>query len=612
MRAVCHRYLSHTEEAENTLNDLISRFPEFGRGYQELGHLLLSISKHSEALTSYRQAVRLNPSLFESWQKIEQLADNKDETQTAKDNLLYIQRLPAALRSTLNLIHENKLADAEKLCRQFLAAQPKHIEAIRLLALIAEKANVLDDAEFLLTKIVQNQPDYHWARYDLVNVLYRRQKFFPALEHATHLHDKMPNDASILLLYANQLFATGQYSTALDYYQKVLTREPNNIAVFMQLGHLYKTLGDQAEAINAYQNVIQLNGQFGDAYWSLANLKTFRFTAQQIQEMRLFLDDGNIPAKERIFFHFALAKGYEDQAEFAFSFEHYSLGNQLKRQLSGYSSEQTSNEMQKQKQYFTNQVEVAVENPTSEVTPIFIVGLPRAGSTLVEQILSSHSQIEGTMELPHILSYVHELNGRLNKGESSRYPNILSDLTNEQLKEYGQRYLSETAPYRQGKPFFIDKMPNNFRHVGFIKKILPHARIIDVRRPAISCCFSNFKQLFAEGQEFSYSFADITQYYIDYVDLMTHWHSVFPEQLMHLDYQRLIDDTEGAIRELLGYLKLEVEPTCFEFYNTQRAVRTASAEQVRQPINRKGLEQWANFEPYLHELTQQLAAKGLV
>ncbi len=366
-------------------------------------------------------------------------------------------------------------------------------------------------------------------------------------------------------------------------------------------------MGHQQPAIESYRAAVEADPWYGEAFYALSNLKTYRFTDAEIGAMQTFEAREELGPSGAVHFCFALGKAFEDRADFAESFRYYAKGNGLKRQLSNYDPDQMSADLKAQRDYFSPQIfEERKGAGCPSTDPIFIVGLPRAGSTLLEQILSSHSAVDGTLELPNVLSMAQKLRRRGREGEVP-YPELLSTLSAESLAELGEQYLADTRIHRQGAPYFIDKMPNNFRHIGLIKLMLPNAKIIDARRDAMACCFSGFKQLFAEGQEFSYDLTDIGRYYRDYVALMEHWDTVIPGQVLRVDYERVVDDVESEVRRLLDFCGLPFEDACLSFHETKRAVRTASSEQVRRPIYSEGLEQWVNYEPFLGPLKDALA-----
>jgi tetratricopeptide (TPR) repeat protein len=375
----------------------------------------------------------------------------------------------------------------------------------------------------------------------------------------------------------------------------------------VSLGHCLKALGRQKEATESYQKAVAGRPNFGDAYWSLANLKTYRFSQDEIAQMRDQEMAQGAHIVDRYHLCFALGKAFEDRNDYEESWQFYERGNALKRAESRYRPEIIETNTRNQievctAQLFAAHAGVGVPNPD----PIFVVGLPRSGSTLIEQILASHSQVDGTQELSDIQRIVLALHGRQSYLEDSRYPGVLAELRHEEFRRLGERYISETRAYRIGRPLFIDKMPNNFRHIGLIHLMMPNARIIDVRREPMACCFSNLKQLFGRGQEFTYSIEDIARYYRTYLDLMRHWDAVLPGRVLRVCYEDVVEDLEGNVRRILEFCGLEFEPACVEFYKTERSVRTASSEQVRQPIFREGLFQWRNYEPWLGPLKEAL------
>jgi len=526
-----------------------------------------------------------------------------EQYQVVLKELERLNSLPPEIRSVASFLYEGKLFKAERLCREYLKRHPKHVEAMRLLALIGAKLHVLDDAEFLLESALEFDPNNFQVRTDYIGILQRRQKFSQALDQAKLIQESDPDKNSFQLIYANALAAAGKYEEALKLYLKELPKQPNNATLQMAMGHAFKTIGNQKKAVSSYENATRVRSDFGDAYWSLANLKTYKFSAKQIRSMENTVADPETNLEDQYHACFALGKALEDKGEYEKSFHYYKKGNSLKKTESRYDSMKMTEELDLQmevcaKSFFEERYGFGTDAPD----PIFIVGLPRAGSTLLEQILASHSQVEGTLELPNILSLVRKLQGRRRVSDTPRYPDILKTLSKDDYGKFGDQYITDTAFHRtQKKAFFTDKMPNNFRHVGLIHLILPNAKIIDARRDPMDCCFSCYKQLFAEGQEFTYNLEDLSQYYKDYVKLMNHWDNVLPGRVLRINHEEVIEDLEGQVKRLLDYCGLPFEDQCLEFYKTDRAVRTASSEQVRQPIYQSS-EQWKNFEPYLTEL----------
>jgi tetratricopeptide (TPR) repeat protein len=608
--AVAHRASRRFEEALEVLDRLRAIAPDYGRAWQEIGHNHRDRNRPALAAEAYERAVQLNPGLVASWRFLAAALSRVGETEraaAAKANFERLNALPPEIVSVTAMIHDGKLYKAEKLCRHFLQRNRHHPEAMRLLADIGMRLGIYDDAEFLLESVLEIEPGFDRARADYVKVLQKRQKFQRALEESAALRERLPDNVPVKLTYANICSAVGRNEESLALLEELLDEVPNPDNIHLNRGHVFKTIGEHERAVQAYRNACRERPTHGDAWWSLANMKTFRFADDEIETMESLLETGEIAAGDEYHVCFALGKAFEDRGEYAQSFEYYDRGNRLKKDELRYSADRMQADFDRQKSFFTpERVQQFAGLGIADDDPIFIVGLPRAGSTLVEQILASHSRIDGTLELPNILATVHRLNGRLQRGDEPRYPAILAELPGERFAEMGRGYIEDTRIHRQGAPLFTDKMPNNFRHIGLILSILPNARIIDARRSAMACCFSGYKQLFAEGQEFTYSLDDIGRYYAGYVDLMAHWKRLYPDSILQVDYEDVVDDLEAQVRRLLSFLGLEFESGCVEFHRTKRAVRTASSEQVRKPIYRSGVEQWRHYEPWLDDLKRAL------
>ncbi|MGK0500226.1 MAG: tetratricopeptide (TPR) repeat protein [Oceanicoccus sp.] len=610
MAAVCQRYQQQLVQAQDYLNQLFECNLEHGRGHQEQGYLLQQQGLNQQAIAAFQRATQINPALQSSWQAQAKLAKVLDRPDLAQQPLAQLKRLkdmPQALIAITDLLAQGKLVKAEKLCRQVLERQPRNVEAMRLLAAIARQLGAMQEAEILLENACQFEPGNSQLQIDYLQLLRKRQRFHEALQQAERLLESQPENPQFQSLYAIEAMQAGDINTALEYFDKVLTQLPSDTSTLTSKGHALKTAGNTTAAIACYQAAATVNPEHCEAYYALANLKTYRFDDEEMSAM-LALEPLSMRLNDKVYLSFALAKAYEDEKQFEQSFHYYQQGNTLKKQQSGYNAETMSAELHQQRRFFTAERCANLKgggDPSAD--PIFILGLPRAGSTLLEQILSSHSQVDGTLELPNILAYAQELRRRQIDGGKPGYPEVIAELDEQILIDLGSRYLKETKVYRQQSPFFIDKMPNNFRHIGLIKLILPNAKIIDARRHPMACCFSAYKQLFAEGQAFSYSLNDIGQYYSDYVDLMAHWDEVLPGQVLRVHYEQIVEDLEGQVRRLLNFCGLPFESACLSFHETKRSVRTASSEQVRQPIYRSGLEQWQNYSASLGGLENQLA-----
>lgn len=608
--AVCYRYSKKQEQAQAALDRLIAITPDNGRAHQEQGHLLMAGKRHELAAYAYVRACKYNPALIASWQAqtdIFSSLGNKQAAAQAQAQLTRLQATPKHLIAVSDLLSQGKLVKAENLCRKFLLKNPEHVEGMRLLAEAGQRLGALDEAEFLLASALLFEPDNDQVRKDYIQVLRKRQRFAQALSEAKKLLEKTPENPQFQSIYAIELMQTGDYDQALGYFDRVLMRLPHDPVTLTSKGHALKTQGQYEHAVAAYHSALSARPQHGEAYYSLANLKTYHFDEAEIG--RMLQQEGNPEHSlmERVYLYFALGKAYEDNHEFSKSFEYYQLGNTLKRNNSSYDAEKMTKELRAQHSVCTKELFAAHEGHGNDATdPIFILGLPRSGSTMLEQILSSHSQVDGTLELPNILSMAQKLRRQGKQNVEQTYPQVLGSLSKDELHDMGAQFISATAIHRKGAPFFIDKMPNNFRHIGLIKLILPNAKIIDARRHPMACCFSNYKQLFAEGQEFSYDFDDIAQYYSDYVDLMKHWDDVLPGHILRVHYEHVVEDLEGQVRRVLDFCGLPFESACLSFHETKRSVRTASSEQVRQPIYTQGLEQWRNYSEQLGALESQL------
>ncbi len=611
MSAVAARYLGRFDQARASLQTLKQVKPDHGRAFQEEGHLLKSIGAPQDALRAYQSATRHNPALAASWKAQADLLHGLGRPQDAAQALAQLQRLqtlPRELIAVTNHVHEGRILKAEELVRAFLQKTPHHIEAMRLLADIGSRLGVHEDADFLLETALELDPDNIQLRIDHIQVLRKRQKFTEALAQSTRLLETDAESPVFQSLYAIESMQAGDYDAALDMFDKVLAKLPSDPNTLTSRGHALKTYGKSDEAIASYQSALKAAPQHGDAWYALANLKTYTFSDQELATMQAAQASTELSFMSRVHIAFALGKAFEDRGDPQQAFENYELGNGLKRLQTRYTTEQMQDEFEAQKRHCTPDLFAKQSGKGCEARdPIFILGLPRAGSTLIEQILASHSQVDGTLELPNILSLAHRLRGRKLISDRDRYPRILHDLSEDELRALGEDYIENTRTHRQGAPFFTDKMPNNFRHIGLIHTILPHAKIIDARRDPMDCCWSGYKQLFAEGQEFTYGLEDIGHYYRGYVDLMDHWDRVLPEgRVLRVQHEDVLEDVEKQVRRVLEYCGLPFEEACVDFHKTDRAVRTASSEQVRQPLNRSGQGQWRPFDPYLAPLRAAL------
>jgi len=612
MVAVAQRYLQRLPDALATLHRLEALHPDYPRLYQERGHCHVALRSAAPAIEAFEQAVKMSPALPASWKALEvlyRMTGQAGSAQKAAAEVENLAKLPPEIVTAFSMFADNEISDAEQLLRRYLLTHGDHVEGMRLLAQIGVRMDVYDDAEILLENALALAPDYDALRYDYALILLRRHKHVRAREEMEKLLEKDPGNRDYRTTHATICTGFGDYDKALPLYREILDETPDRPELHLSIAHALKTVGRTREAIDSYRAAAAARPRFGDAYWSLANLKTYRFTEAEIARMRADEAAARIGLEDRYHLCFALGKALEDRAEYAESFEYYARGNALKKNECRYRPEPLERNARLQaevctRDFFSARQGVGCDSPA----PIFIVGLPRSGSTLLEQILASHSKVEGTMELADILRMVQDLQGRETKDSIPRYPGILAELKPDEFKRLGEKYLADTRVYRTGKPFFIDKMPNNFRHLGLIHLILPNAKIIDARRDPLACCFSNYKQLFASGQQFTYSVEDITRYYRMYVDLMAHWDQALPGKVLRIHHENVVEDLESNVRRILEFCNLDFEPACVDFHKTERRVHTASSEQVRQPINREGIDRWRNFEPWLGPLKNALGS----
>jgi tetratricopeptide (TPR) repeat protein len=607
--AVAQRTKGQISDATDTVNTLIATDPNHARAHQENGYLWLSVGNTLNAATAFARATRLNPALLSSWQKLASLYLELNHTEGQKFALQraeYLTQLPAEVRGARDLMYEGKLAVADTVCRRFLQKHKHNVEAMLLLAEVGIKLKLYHKAEFLLESCVEIYPTHQAARAEFVQLLSKIGKFGQAKQQAEILLNEHPNNHHYLAAKASAMVGIGEVETAINLYQQIINERNDLPGIQLLLGHAYKANGNIELAVDAYQRAYKIRSDFGDAYWSLANTKTYRFTDNELTQMQEQLNKVDIEQDDKAHLEFALAKTYEDRKQFDSAFSHYKNGNTLKNQRNHYSQDKLSEQVEAQKSVFTPEFFTAHQDAGDQAPdPIFIVGLPRAGSTLLEQILASHSQVDGTMELHNILGLAARLSG-----DKSGYPAVVNDIDNEYFERFGKQFIEETQCYRQGAAFFIDKMPNNFMHIGLIKTMLPNAKIIDARRDPIACCFSGYKQLFAEGQEFSYDLDNLAHYYQSYQTLMTHWDEVLPGFVLKVQHEDVIDDLEAQVRRILDFCELPFESSCLHFYNTKRTIKTPSSEQVRQPINSAARQQWKNFETHLIPLISAFSGKS--
>jgi tetratricopeptide (TPR) repeat protein len=585
--------------------------PGWFPAHYELGLTQGAARRGDEAVASLRRALELKPDLGDAWRELADhlnaLGDPEGADAAYAQHLKFASRDPRLLEAGAALV-ENRIAQAEALLRAQLKQHPTDVAAIRMLAEVAARLGRFGDSEMLLARCLELAPSFTAARHNYATILNRQGKAGPALAEIERVLAQEPNNPNYRNLLAAILGRIGEYDRAIRTYEGVLAQYPKQSSAWMSYGHALKSAGRQADSIAAYRRSIGLRPGFGEPWWSLANLKTFHFEPADVVAMRAQLARSDLAAADRYHFHFAVGKALEDQGSWEEAFRHYEQGNRLRRSQISYDAEENANHVARSKALFSRMFFAERTGFGSDAPdPIFIVGLPRSGSTLLEQILSSHSAVEGTMELPDVISIARVLGERKNRSQESKYPDVLATLGAAEFRALGERYIEQTRIQRKtDAPFFIDKMPNNFAHIGLIHLMLPRAKIIDARRHPLGCCFSAFKQHFARGQSFTYDLAELGRYYRDYVELMAHFDEVLPGRVHRVIYERMIDDTEVETRRLLEYCGLPFEEGCLRFYENERAVRTASSEQVRQPIYREAIDHWRHFEPWLDPLKEAL------
>jgi tetratricopeptide (TPR) repeat protein len=611
------RALGQPSEAIAVFSALTEQYAEFAPAWFELGRLWLSQARYRDAETALKRSVGIVFQQPEAhrllgvcalWQQQAELA------QQAFGDYRTLAHLDPEFKRIRQARADGQMAVVEAQLKARLKRAYDDPVALLMLAELALQAERFPQAVELLSHALKMLPDDVTLRHQLAFAYMQAQRFVEANEQIERCLLQDPQHLGYRLLSAGILASLGEYQAAKTRFERALQEDPKQAHGWLGLGHVLRTLGEFAECVAAYRQALVQNPRSGEAYFSLANLKTFRFEANELDAMLQLNQRTDLSVSERVYLEFALGKWYDDAGDYAQAFSFYQSANRQRKAWIPYSAEVHSRLTQRLKAFYPVMPRAPLGVASAQVGlnaaaggVIFIVGLPRAGSTLLEQILASHSAIEGTMELPILPRLVRELLGDKDLEEAPRYPQLLAEFTPADCARLGERYLSLAARYRHTtRPWFIDKMPNNFTHIGLISHILPTAKIIDMRRHPMACCWANFKQHFARGQNFTYDLGDLARYYRDYVELMAHFDASFLGRVERVIYEDLVAEPEAEIRRLLAALGLGFEPACLEFHRNKRAVRTASAQQVREPLNRKGLDQWQHYAPYLGELKQGL------
>jgi len=599
--------LKHFDLAESQCEEAIRLFPDFAHAFETYGDVLLVQSKIPSAKTAYETAMRLDPARAITHDKIDrakllekELAEEKSRRQKSAST-----NFEEELKKAREFEAIDDLRSAEMIYRECLTKNPNHLEAARLLAGIAVKNNRFRDAEVLLIKVVTDAPDYVRAWVDLSNAQREMDKFDEAVESAAKVLELAPKNSESHMVYASAIGMTGGHEAAIAAYEAALAITPDRAGAMSSMAHHQKTIGLQAEAIASYRNAVRAKPDHAEAYWSLANLKTFSFEDEEVRTIEALLENHDLPDESRAQLHNALGLEFESRKNYARAFEHLEKCNAVQRQLESYDPVETEGTYDRLIELFNP--EFLVKNSTQttfEVTPIFVVGLPRSGSTLIEQILASHSQVDGTHELGDLSRAVQSV--RREKSKHTRFPEALTKLNPDDWRRIGENYLSRTEIFRAGAPYFVDKNPNNFIYAGVLKLALPNAKIINARRHPLDSCFGSFKQLFASGQPFSYDLTELGEYYLQYQRLMEFWHEALPGFVLDVQYEEVVADLDNQVDRMLDFCGLRFEDTCLRFHETERAVKTASSEQVRRPIYSSSVNLWRNYETHLGELIETL------
>ena len=602
--------LGRLSDAQQQIEFAIKLTPDFAGLYEDLGSVQALNNEYNLAIDSFRKAVQIDPRLKSAHKKLAQCLSaigKNDEVDEAFENYLDRDKDAALVAEGAEHWRAGRITDAESTLKSALKRNVNNVDAMHFLALIYHGENKkINDAEALLRRATEIAPDFKQALASLGRLLVDNGKWSDAIKTYEKLIEIEPTDDKAWAGLGRSLSLSGQVENAVTAYKKSLALNNTSPSVHMAYAHSLKTTGNQKEALIEYRESIKLKPALGESYWSMANLKIFEFEKHEIEAMEAQIDSSDLTDSARIHFLFSLGKAYEDKRDFTQAWNYYDLGNQVQRDLVSYDPVANQIQLESIKKVFTKDyIDQHKNNGCQDNDPIFIVGLPRSGSTLIEQILASHSLVEGTAELPNMGDIAIGTGKYRNDGLT--YPNTLSSLTNRDLKAYGKEYLQQVDRHRTSStPFFIDKMPNNFAHIGFIKLILPNAKIINTRRHPLDSCLGAYKQLFAKGQNFTYEKFELAQFYCDYVDIMDHWHTAYPGDILDVHYEETVMDLENQTRKILEFCGLDFEDQCLRYYETKRAVKTASSEQVRQPVYTSALGFWKNYSSQVDDWKEHL------
>ena len=600
--------LGRLDEATRDIDRALALFPEFERAHEARGDLLIARGELPAGAEAFEGALRLNPDRQQTRMKLGRLfmrMGHVDKARALRGEFLRLGQDNQDIVRAVNLEKEEKLVEAERIYRDVLRRHPDNVSAMRLWARLGTRQQRYQDAETLLKRAVEVAPDFNQAWADLVSVQYEQQKHEEAAQSAKRLIRLDPRIPNGYLLLASADASAGNHDDALRAFDDALAINPKHVGALCGKGNVCRTVGDQAGAIAAFRSSIEANPLHAEAYWNLANLKTFRFEDSEVDDMLALVGDERIPPDGQVQLNNALGLEFEGRKDFDRAFEYIDRGNRLRRESEFYDRIENEEMVDNSIEAFTRQFfDDNADRGHPDPAPIFIVGLPRSGSTLIEQILSSHSMVDGTHELRDLGMTVRS--DRITGSFNPRYPKNVTNIDDGGFRRLGGEYMRRTRRYRGVRPFFTDKNPNNYVHSGLIHLILPNAKIIDARRHPLDSCLGSYKQLFAQGQPFSYDLVELGEYYLQYQRLMDHWHEVLPGRVLDVQYEEVVADLEGQVRRILEYCELPWEDRCLRFHETERAVKSASSEQVRQPIYSTAVHTWRRYEAHLDPLIEVL------
>lgn len=588
--------LRRFDEAQTRAETALQTYPKFAAAHDVLGDLWLVQDRAESALECYRQALELGSSAQLLEQKI---ARARQTMELLANGPMPKQVMPYAdeISRAQQLERDGQHKEAETIYRNILTEDPDHVEACRLMAGVACIHEEYQDAKIFLQRALKLAPDYLRAMVDLANVHRQLEEFEAAVALASRLVELAPDNSEAYMVYASMLGVAGRHEDAICSFEKALAINPAKAGAFCGIAHHLKTIGRQEEAIAAYRRCIAIKPDYCESYWSLANLKTFRFEQSEVEAMQQLLQGEGLSDESRSQLHNALGLEFEARGEYAAAFESFAACNSIRRKSEFYDPVDTEDTHDRVIELFDSTFLQQAAGEDVHPTPVFIVGLPRSGSTLIEQILASHSEVDGTHELSDLSKVVRAI--RKGRRQRQRFPETVAGLKQQDWAGLGRQYLDRSAKHRGQAAYFIDKNPNNFIFAGLLKLAIPNARIINARRHPLDSCLGSFKQLFASGQPFSYDLTELAEYYLQYQRLMDHWHAVMPGFVLDVVYEDVVGDLETQVRRLLDFCGLPFEQSCLRFHETQRAVKTASSEQVRKPIYSSSVHLWRHYEPQL-------------